>query len=345
MIITKQLIFNGCCMFIPFFASVLGCYLYPKVAIKFGAIAIPNSRSLHIQPIPRGAGIIIAMCVLTSLLIINTLKIIYIPYFMPIMLAAIVMSIVGFLDDCLELSASLRLCIQIIIAIWLYYWLVDNNTINFGFVSMQIGLLKIPFTILFLVWYYNLFNFMDGSDGMASSAVIYIASVFLIIAYLEHQKIPLVFLTILSSATLGFLLFNWPPAKMFLGDVGTNFCSCIISVIMLITIWHYNINLFVWLIALGYYLLDTTITLLIRMVKFPRAWFKAHRSHAYQNLVLNIGHLPALLIIWAINLLWFLPFAMLAYYFPQHSIWYFVISYAVGSLFIVKYGPLYKGLK
>jgi Fuc2NAc and GlcNAc transferase len=331
-----------CLSWIILTASIIGCYFYPKLALKCGAVAIPNSRNLHSRIIPRGAGIMIVICVLSSLLILSFIRTINFHTYLPILIGGFVISIVGFADDCLELSARLRMFVQLIIAIWLYFWFADGANLNIGFVLINIGWLKFPITIFLLLWFYNLFNFIDGSDGMASSAVIYISTVFSIIWFIEHQQMLLLLLTLLGSATLGFIVFNWPPAKIFLGDVGTSFCSYIISVVIMISIWQEHFNILVWLIALGYYLSDTTFTTFIRIIKFPKTWYYPHRSHAYQNLARIRGHLKILLLVWGFNLLWFLPLAILAYVFPKYSMLYFVIAY-VGILpFLVKHGPLSK---
>jgi Fuc2NAc and GlcNAc transferase len=321
---------------------VIGGFFYPKLAIRCSAIAVPNTRSLHVKITPRGGGIIIAISTLLGLLVLSIFQIINFYQYLPILIGGVIVSVIGFADDCFELSAKLRLLMQFGIATGLCILFAGKDTLNVGFVIVTIGWFKFPLTIFLLCWFYNLFNFIDGSDGMASSAVVYITILFSIMAFIEHQPTSLLIMMLLGSATISFLIFNWPPAKIFLGDAGTNFCAYMISIVAMLNIWQDGFNVWVWVNALGFYISDTTFTTLIRIVKFPRTWYQPHRSHAYQNLVYSFGHLKVLLLVWIFNLLWFLPFALLAYFFPRYSLLFFVISYGVISPFILKYGPLFK---
>ena len=342
LLLKEQLITFLCFPILTLTISTIGCYFYPKLAFKCGAIAAPNFRSLHSRMIPRGAGIVIVICVLLVLVVLSLIRAIDFYLYLPILIGGLLVSIVGFTDDCFELSARFRMFTQLLIAVWVCFWFANGVDLNIGFVFINIGLLKFPITIFLLVWFYNLFNFIDGSDGLAASAVIYISMVFSVICFLEHQQMLLLLLALLCSATLGFIIFNWPPAKIFLGDVGTSFCSYMISVVAIISIWQEHFNIWVWLIALGYYLSDTTFTTLVRVIKFPKTWYHPHRSHAYQNLARIGGHLKILLLVWAFNLLWFLPLAVLAYIFPKQSALFFIIAYVGVFPFLLKYGPLCK---
>jgi Fuc2NAc and GlcNAc transferase len=180
-----------------------------------------------------------------------------------------------------------------------------------GFV-MGSGWLGFAIAALYLVWMLNLTNFMDGIDGIAGveAITVCLSAVFLsgVAAPGKHLWIaPLV----LASATLGFLVWNWPPAKIFMGDAGSGFLGIMFGILSLQAGWVANRLFWSWVILLGVFVVDATVTLIRRMAHGER-FYEAHRSHAYQHAALDRGaHLPVTAAVGVINICWLLPVALM----------------------------------
>jgi len=324
--------------------SFLAGYFYCHVAEKYGIYAIPNFRSLHTRITPRGAGIAIASTSLLMLYILYQLQLeISAPLFITLFFGGLAVSLIGFLDDRFELSAKLRFFLQIIAASWLCYWLGGSPPLNFGVTTVHLGWMGIPVAIFLLVWFYNLFNFIDGIDGMALSSVIFVCLAMAVFLSFNQLNSLASLLLILGLANLGVLYFNWPPAKVFMGDTGTNFNSFFLSTIIMASLWTSLPLVWPWLTLLAYYLTDTSLTTLTRIAKYPRKWYHPHRSHAYQNLArINDSHLKVLSLVWVINIFWLLPLSFAEFYWPEKAWAFCLTAYSPLILFSLKFGPLHE---
>jgi Fuc2NAc and GlcNAc transferase len=163
---------------------------------------------------------------------------------------------------------------------------------------------------IYLVWLLNLFNFMDGIDGISGAEVVSVcgAAAFLIHRTTHDNNIASLPLA-LAAATLGFLAFNWPPAKIFMGDVGSGFVGFIIGIFSLVTADSVGSLGWIWVILLGVFIVDATVTLIGRLFRKQKPHV-AHRSHAFQHLALRFGsHKRVTIGVVAINVLWLLPIA------------------------------------
>jgi Fuc2NAc and GlcNAc transferase len=126
---------------------------------------------------------------------------------------------------------------------------------------------------------------------------------------------------VLAAATLGFLVWNWPPASIFMGDVGSGFLGFTLAVLGLVASRHSVARIEVWMILSGVFVVDATVTLLRRLVRGDR-WFEAHRQHAYQYLASRWKkHLPVTILVCAINLFWLFPWAWIAALYPAYAMW------------------------
>jgi Fuc2NAc and GlcNAc transferase len=125
-------------------------------------------------------------------------------------------------------------------------------------------------------------------------------------------------LACLAAASLGFLRWNWPPARIFMGDAGSGFLGFSLAVLGLAASQHSGIPFEVWAILGGVFIVDATVTLIGRVVRGDR-WFEAHRTHAYQRLARRWkSHLPVTILVMIIDVLWLLPLAIVAVKFPAH---------------------------
>jgi Fuc2NAc and GlcNAc transferase len=249
----------------------------------------------------------------------------------------VVVAMVGFLDDHQGVSPGLRLAAHFGAAFWALVWLGGVPPLRIGGHLIALGWGGYLLGAAGIVWTLNLFNFMDGIDGIAASEAIIIAcggaTLALIKGHLGAGSDTLQTLmsgtadavpvtgVILAAACLGFLLWNWPPAKIFMGDVGSGYLGYVIAVLALAAAKHNPVALWEWWILGGVFFVDATATLLRRLLRGERV-YEAHRSHAYQWIARRWGgHLPATLSVVAVNLLWLCPWAWVASVFPRRAAW------------------------
>ena len=281
---------------------------------------LPNDRSSHEQPTPRGGGLAIVIAFSLSLVILFAVGLLPWPLLMALS-ALLPLAVVGFIDDHGHVSARWRFLLQAMAAGWALYWLGGVETLRVNDVSLTLGPVAGLLAGLFMVWMLNLFNFMDGIDGIAASETL---SVGLMAALLLSLGTGIGLTATawvalaLAAASGGFLAWNWPPARIFMGDVGSGVLGFVLAVLALWSAIHEELSLVVWLILAGVFLVDATLTLLIRMLRGER-WYEAHRSHAFQHAARRWGsHRTVTLSVLAINVGWLLPMAWLA---ATHPTW------------------------
>jgi Fuc2NAc and GlcNAc transferase len=280
---------------------------------RFSRLDIPNERSLHRTPITRGGGIAIVVVVLTTFIglwLTNTMSA---RDALSIGTGSLIVAIVGHLDDRGRLtSARWRLLGHLIAAISIIIGLHGLPTLPVFGKSIDMGVIGSILGVLYLVWLLNLFNFMDGIDGITGIESITTAScgAYLIWDIAPQSQLWFVPLA-LAGAALGFLVLNWPPAKIFIGDVGSGFIGIVFGALS-IQAAHTSSRLgWSWVILMGVFIVDATVTLIRRALRRERLYI-AHRSHAYQHLAIRVGrHAPVSLVVGAINLLWLFPIALL----------------------------------
>jgi Fuc2NAc and GlcNAc transferase len=292
--------------------TLLLTILIRKNALQKNQLDIPNERSSHTAPTPRGAGVAVATVFIVGLLALRVAEKISDETFISIALPGFFVAIIGRLDDLGYLtSAKWRLVghfLVAIVAVWLVGGLpslpIANSSIDFGMAGNVLA-------VIYLVWMLNLFNFMDGIDlitGVETITASGATAIFLAIkADGDFWLVP----AILAATVLGFMFLNIPPAKIFLGDVGSGFIGFVIAVISLVTADENVLIAWAMVILLAVFISDSTVTLLRRIIKREHLYV-AHRTHAYQNLTKRVNkHLSVSLGVGAINLFWLLPIAWL----------------------------------
>ncbi len=267
---------------------------YKKWAIKHSIIDLPNERSSHSSPTPRGGGIAIVVSFYLSLLILHLTGHIDKNLFLAF-IPGLVLAGVGFMDDSRSISPSIRLIIQFLCSGFALFFLG-------GFEGFFYGNLKWLWSIIALfgfAWFINLFNFLDGSDGYASMEAI---SVALILWYFTGMDI----LILLSFSVAGFLYWNWPKAKVFMGDSGSTSLGYILIVIGVYFHNTLKLNFSFWLIMTSLFWFDATITLIRRIINREKL-SQAHKNHIYQRAILGgFSHLRTLFSGIGINILLFI---------------------------------------
>ena len=280
-------------------------------ALAHRLLDVPNSRSSHTIATPRGGGVALVLSTLAALLALGWTDRLPWPSVWSLCGGGTLVALIGFVDDRRHVAPRWRLIGHFAAASWVLAQLGGVPPLSaMGFV-LDSGWFGFAIATLYLVWMVNLTNFMDGIDGIAGveAITVCLSGVFLssVAAPGEHLWIaPLV----LASATLGFLVWNWPPAKIFMGDAGSGFLGLMLAVFSLQAGWIVNRLFWSWVILLGVFVVDATVTLIRRLAHGER-FYEAHRTHAYQHAAVQRGaHMPVTVAVGVINICWLLPIAL-----------------------------------
>ena len=303
--------------------------LVRKSALKTNRLDVPNERSSHTSPTPRGAGLAVVVAFLLGLIALLVENTISNEVFLAIAIPGLIVAVIGWLDDRGHLtSAKWRLvghfaCASL--AVWLTGGLPElplvNSTIGFGLAGDIAA-------VVYLVWMLNLFNFMDGIDLITGvqtvTTSVGVATLLLVSTESDLWKV----FALLTASILGFLFFNLPPAKIFLGDIGSGFIGFTTAVISLVVAKYEPLVAWAIIILLGVFVTDATVTLLRRLLSREHVYI-AHRTHAYQHLSKKLNsHLLVSLGVGAINLFFLLPIAWLVAESKIIPIFGLLIAYA-----------------
>lgn len=286
-------------------------WLLRRYALARSIIDIPNARSSHSVPTPRGGGMAIVVAFLAALLWMGGAGLIESSFTWALFGAGAAIAFLGFLDDHGHIAARWRLLGHFGASLWALIWLGGLPPLTVFNSELHLGWLGHGLALFYLVWLLNLYNFMDGIDGIASVEAITTclgACLLYVLADVPGLvPVPLV----LAAAVAGFLFWNFPPARIFMGDAGSGFLGIALGVLSLQAAWASSGLFCAWMIMLGVFIVDATVTLLRRLLRGEKV-YEAHRSHAYQYASRQYGrHLPITLAVLAINILWLLPIAAL----------------------------------
>lgn len=256
---------------ISFLTAILALLLLLKTPLISLALDRPNDRSLHTNVTPRTGGLAIVLAVAVGWLAFGESY--------QWMVPALMLLCVSLIDDIRGLSVRLRLSAQLLVSLWAAYLL---------FVDMQWWYLLLA--VLAITWMMNLYNFMDGSDGLAGGMAVFGFTSYALAAYLSGDMALTVVLGVIASACLAFLLFNYHPASIFMGDAGSIPLGFLAGTVGLYG-WHVGLWP-IWFPVLVFspFILDASVTLARRLLARERVW-QAHKTHYYQRLVrMGWGH-------------------------------------------------------
>lgn len=245
---------------------------------------IPNERSSHSSPTPRGGGFAIAVTTLGGIALAASLD--WVPRDLAIALigGGAMIATVGWVDDHRSLSPLTRFAVQFISAAWAMFWLGGLPSLSLGVVSLHLGIGGTILGSIGIVWAINLYNFVDGIDGLAAGEAVS-TGVTAGLLLLGVGKPGLAVLALLIAAVnLGFLPHNWAPAKLFMGDAGSGLLGYLFAALAVASENTGGIPLMLWVLLLGVFIFDATVTL-CRRIAHGHRWHHAHHSHAYQRLV------------------------------------------------------------
>ena len=243
----------------------------------------PNHRSLHVSPVPRSGGVAIALVGVSGVALMGA----YLgagEHTGPIAALALVLGIVSFIDDCRSLSVGVRFATHVGVAVALVYAGISLSAVQLpGVILWGAGLACSLLSVVFVVWMVNLYNFMDGMDGLAGGmAVIGLSTLGLLSLCAESMALAASAFIVASSAG-GFLCYNFPPAKIFMGDCGSSVLGFLIAALSLWADSTGVVPLWVSVIIFSPFVADATYTLCRRSLAGEKVW-TAHRSHVYQRL-------------------------------------------------------------
>jgi Fuc2NAc and GlcNAc transferase len=306
-----------------FLAAAVMTALVRRYALAQAVVDVPNERSLHGAPTPRGGGLAIALAVLAVHAWLVRAGLLDLRVGLAWGLGAGLLAVLGWIDDHRSLATALRFGVQTLVVAAV----VASGA---GPVAewTPAGALLSVVAIVGLVWFVNLYNFMDGADGLAGTQAVLTALLLATLALAADQRGPGIALIALGGASAGFLRHNLPPAKIFLGDVGSYFLGGYLGLYL----WQHVLaggSPWPWLIVLSPFVIDASLTLASRVVAGER-WWAAHRTHAYQRLVTAGCAHGRVVTVFALYGLPLAGMAWLAQQRPLLGSWFALLAYASG---------------
>lgn len=309
-------------LIVAFLVAIIITPLVKRLAFRLGAVDAPNYRKVHVTIMPRLGGLAIFVAFLIGFLILRPLA----PYSegpyvaVALILGAIIIVITGILDDMYEISPKAKFLGQIIaacIVIFLGGIQIDFINLPFGG-KLDFGFLSIPLTLLWIVGITNAINLIDGLDGLAAGvstiALVTLASM----AAIMGNGFVLATAAILACGTIGFLFYNFHPAKIFLGDTGALFLGFMIAVLSLLGFKNITVISFIIpVIMLGVPISDTFFAI-VRRLRNKQKISTPDKSHLHHRLLeLGFTHRQTVIIIYGIAMI----FGLFAIIFSMAKLW------------------------
>jgi len=257
------------------------------LAARWRLVDLPNRRSAHALPTARGGGLaIVVTTALASLLVALRWPPAAFAILVGVILPCLVIAVVGIIDDMQPLRASLRLVIQIGVAAAITAALGPLSSIAIpGLPVIELGWVGWPLTVLWIVGMTNAFNFMDGSDGMAALGAVVAGGAIAVIGWQLRIHLPLLLAAFAAAAAGGFLVFNWQPARVFMGDVGSAFLGTYLAAVPLTFPEPQRSLVFIpMVLALWPYVFDPFVSVL-RRVYHRKNPFEPHREFLFHRLI------------------------------------------------------------
>ncbi len=280
---------------ILFLFSFFLTFFIRKLAITKSILDFPSERSSHKNPTPKGGGLAVAVVWFTGLLYFYLTNNIDDKLFFSF-LPGILLVVIGIIDDIIAIRPLYRLIFQLIVSSIAISIIGGLQKMDFGFYVVGNKLILTIIAILGTMWFINLFNFLDGIDGYIGMEVVFISSSVIIL--FNDRIAPL-----LLVSTLGFLIWNWQPAKIFIGDVGSTLLGFNTAIF---SIYYQNTSkssLLIWLMLSSVFWFDATLTL-YRRYKNKEPLSVPHRKHAYQRIVqAGFSHQKTVMLGFVLNLI------------------------------------------
>lgn len=256
--------------------SYIGTFIIIKIAKRHNIVDIPNYRSSHVEITPRGGGLAIVLSFYIGITLLYFKNLIDPTLFWGL-LSGIPIVIVGVIDDLRDVAPKFRLAVQFFSIILALFFIGPLNLLDFGFIVIKSKYILYPLCLFGGVWFINLYNFLDGIDGYAATEAIFVA----LATFFFVGEVSLI---IFAVSVLGFLVWNFPKARVFMGDVG----STLLGFILIVFGIYYNnsgqLNFLFWLVFTSLFWFDASLTV-FRRLKNKEKLSQAHKKHAYQRIV------------------------------------------------------------
>ncbi|GAA5415818.1 putative undecaprenyl-phosphate N-acetylglucosaminyl 1-phosphate transferase [Paraliobacillus ryukyuensis] len=302
-------------LLICFILAIVLTPFVKKLAIRIGAVDQPNQRKIHSKLMPRLGGLAIFISFMVGFLIFNPDS----PYFWPIFIGAFLITATGFLDDLYNLSAKVKFFVQFIAATIVVLGGAQVTFINLPFGdTLHFGYFSIPITIIWIVGVSNAINFVDGLDGLAAGvSSIALLTISGLAVSLGDTFVAFIGFMLLGS-TVGFLFYNFHPAKIFMGDTGSLFLGYMIGVLSILGFKNATLfSLIVPITILGVPLLDTFFAIVRRVVN-KKPFYAPDKLHLHHCLLkLGFGHRQTVILIYSMSAL----FSLAAIIFTKSTMW------------------------
>jgi len=296
----------------------------------------PSARCAHTVPTPHGGGIAIAIASIALAVMFAVLDWAPDTSVMAFVCLGLTMLVVGVWDDFGDVSAKLRLCLHFVVVgvgLWSVPVLPTFSLFGYSIDSSSLYLVW-PVLLIAWVWLINLYNFMDGIDGLAGVQALVLfggmALNFWFMGFTDWAWICLFMLAVL----LGFMVWNWPPAKIFMGDGGSGFLGFVIGFLMLLSASQTHVSMWSWIIILTLFVADATTTLVTRLYTGQNP-LQAHNLHAYQKLARRCAsHLPVTVGYALVMILVLVPVSAAANLYPHSGPFLFAAVFSVACGFM-----------
>lgn len=315
--------------FVPIVAIFLGSLVFTRLTIMYAVrrclLDVPNERSLHEVSIPRGGGLSIVIMFIIGVIVLHWLSFVSSSESLSLLVGGAMVAAVGFWDDHCDVSPLWRILVHLSSSLFALLLLGGFPAFNAGPAVYTVPLNI--FWVVTLVWFLNSYNFMDGVDGIAGAEAVFIAGTAGLLLLWDGVHGEAMAMLILMFAVAGFLVWNWPPAKIFMGDVGSGFLGFIIGVLAIMSVKHGSLNIWVWVILAGVFVTDAAVTMFRRMFRGAR-WYEAHCSHAYQHAFRRFrSHGKVTGAMTCINVFWLFPLAVAAWRWPAIGLFGALMAY------------------
>ena len=288
---------------ITFISSMILVPIAKKMAIHIGAMDMPNERKVHNKPMPRLGGLAIFLSFLLGYILFGELT----NQMLSILIGGFILIIIGICDDIKSIKSSYKFIGQLIAgSVVVFYGNISLPTLSLFSLHIDFGIIGYPLALLFIVAIINAINLIDGLDGLASGTCSIFFLAVSIIAFFLHRinGLDVILSLIMLGSTLGFLVYNFYPAKIFMGDTGSMFLGFMISIIALLGYKSTTVtSLIVPIIILFLPILDTIFAIFRRIIK-GESIGKPDKSHIHHQLLkLNKSVRKTVLIMYAFNLI------------------------------------------
>jgi UDP-N-acetylmuramyl pentapeptide phosphotransferase/UDP-N-acetylglucosamine-1-phosphate transferase len=271
-----------------FSLSYIGVIGVKRWAERWEIFDVPNQRSSHSRPTPRGGGLAVVIVVMSGLAVYGLVE--SMGPWQNVLVCGVgvsLVSIVSWLDDLRTLPNSIRFAAHslgaVLAIVGFGYW---NGLSLPLFGQLQLGYLGLPVTFLWIVGLTNAYNFMDGIDGIAGAQAVVAGFGWLLLGYFEGMPLARVWGALLAASSLGFLFHNWPPARIFMGDIGSAFLGYSFACLAIVGCQKNSALALAGILLVWPFVFDTTFTFFRRLINRENV-LSAHRSHLYQRLVIS----------------------------------------------------------